>query len=162
MKLAPPRSFSSMQIKTRWCHRQRLYSWMYCFRCELDFEKLLKFSLIIDGTYDDISNTGSSIKDHVSAALWVKMCCMENFSSYTHALPSKPHLTWCPAPNYNSSIYMLIHPVQWKDSTTVTYNEINDTLALVCKTPCNHILLEPYHPGKMPWMYAMWCKIAWW
>ena len=36
---------------------------------ELDFKKLLKFCLIIDGTYDDSSNTGCSIKVHVLAAL---------------------------------------------------------------------------------------------
>ena len=39
--------------------------------------------------------------------------------------------------------------MQWKDPTTVTYSEINDTLALLCKTLCNHILLGPYHPGKI-------------
>ena len=33
--------------------------------------------------------------------------------------------------------------------TTVTYSEMNDTLALVRKTPCNHILLELYHPEKI-------------
>ena len=36
---------------------------------ELDFKKLLKFCLIIDGTYDGSSNTGCSIKVHVLAAL---------------------------------------------------------------------------------------------
>ena len=36
---------------------------------ELDFKKLLKFCLIIDGTHDDSSNTGCSIKVHVLAAL---------------------------------------------------------------------------------------------
>ena len=36
---------------------------------ELDLKKLLKFCLIIDGTYDDSSNTGCSIKVHVLAAL---------------------------------------------------------------------------------------------
>ena len=36
--------------------------------------------------------------------------------------------------------------MQWKNPTTVTYSEINDTPAL---TWCNYILLEPYHPGKM-------------
>ena len=44
---------------------------------------------------------------------------------------------------------MLIHPMQWKNPTTVTCSEINDTLALVCKILCNHILLEPYHPEKI-------------
>ena len=36
---------------------------------ELDLKKLLKFCLIIDGTYDDSSNTACSIKVHVLAAL---------------------------------------------------------------------------------------------
>ena len=36
---------------------------------ELDFKKLLKFCLIIDGTYGDSSKTGCSIKVHVLAAL---------------------------------------------------------------------------------------------
>ena len=36
---------------------------------QLDFKKLLKFRLIIDGTYDDSSKTGCSIKVHVLAAL---------------------------------------------------------------------------------------------
>ena len=36
---------------------------------ELDLKKLLKFCLIIDGTYDDNSNTGCSIQLHVMAAL---------------------------------------------------------------------------------------------
>ena len=42
---------------------------------ELDFKKLLKFCLIIDGTYDDSSNTGYSLKVHVHvlSALRVKM-----------------------------------------------------------------------------------------
>ena len=36
---------------------------------QLDFRKLLKFCLIIDGTYDDSSKTGCSIKVHVLGAL---------------------------------------------------------------------------------------------
>ena len=36
---------------------------------ELDFKKLLKFCFIVDGTYDDSSNTGCSIKVHILSAL---------------------------------------------------------------------------------------------
>ena len=104
----------------------------------------------------------------------------KNFSSYTHALPSKARLM---SSTKLRQQYLHAHTFcGMKDSTLVIYSEINDTLALVCKTPCNHILLELYHPGKMLfmclentsidfechmlgtkcmlWMYAMWCKIC--
>ena len=39
---------------------------------------------------------------------------------------------------------LLLH----KKVTTITYSEINNTLALVCKTPWNRILHELSHPVK--------------
>ena len=63
------------------------------------------------------------------------MCWIKNFSSYTHALPTKGHLL--STPNHNSSLYTLTHAMQQKD-ITVTLQEINNTPALV--RHWNHIL----------------------
>ena len=59
---------------------------------EFDFKMLLKFCLIIDGTYDDSSNTGCSIKVHVLAALWVKMWRKTSSKARLYSLMSSTKL----------------------------------------------------------------------
>ena len=46
---------------------------------------------------------------HIYAAIQVNMV-----DNTDHALPSKGHLAWCPVPNYDSSLYTLIHHMQSK------------------------------------------------
>ena len=47
---------------------------------EFDFRKLLKFCLIIDGNYNDSSNTGWSIKVHLYNGSIVSENVMKNFN----------------------------------------------------------------------------------
>ena len=83
---------------------QRLYSsiyvgsdtWGSCLRSFWNSDK----------TYNDSSNIDWSRNAH--AAIRVKIWWIIN----TRALPSKDHLAWCPAANYDSRLYTLIHQMQ--------------------------------------------------
>ena len=104
------------------------------------FKKLLKF-LIIDETYNDSSSIDWNRYVHAYAAIRVKIWWIIN----THALPSKGHLAWCPAQNYDSRFYTLIHHNYAIGRPYNNHLEWDNTLALVCTTLCNHIFLYWYH-----------------
>ena len=70
---------------------------------------------------------------HEYAGIRVKIWWIIN----THALLSKGLLAWCPAPNYDSRLYTLMHT---SNAIERPYNNDN-TSALVCTTPCNHIFV---------------------
>ena len=69
------------------------------------FKKLLKF-LIIDETYNVSSNIGVEKYIHMQQYKWIYG------GLNTHELLSKGHLAWCPARNYDSRLYTLIHHMQ--------------------------------------------------
>ena len=90
--------------------------------------------LTLIGVHRKVNAYGSNVSENASVNVWIK----RKLPYYTHGLKA-------------------IHPdVQHKLTTTVstcsyilrvviTYSEINYTLAFVCKTLCNHILLEIYN-----------------
>ena len=100
---------TSFRQGTRWCSCwQRVYSWISCFRhARKHFKNLLEF-LIIDETKNDSSNIEWSKKVDTYAAIQVKIWWIIN----THALLSNSHLTWCPAPNYDSRLLVNLCPVE--------------------------------------------------
>ena len=139
--------FRQGKIKTRWCSCwQRLCSWISCFMQTHKKAKLLKF-LIFDVTYNDSSTIDWSRKAHAHAAIRVKIWWIIN----TYALPSKGHLPWCPAPNYDNRLYTLIHHMQQKDFTAITYSEITHLILCVWHLAIKFLyctILWSYHIAK--------------